>query len=138
MVIASKKSMSMYLNLWYNMIFLWSPLLVKNNCNLFFGVLQLVQMPIDNVKHTHFCFWYTGLLIFRSLWRMLRFVKDYALYVHLAYKDDDLFSERFGPRVPENLQNEQSSYSFSPNKPLRVPASSYYKNTATTDLKNKL
>ena len=22
---------------------------------------------------------------------MLRFVKDYALYVHLAYKDDDLF-----------------------------------------------
>ena len=47
--------------------------------------------------------------------RMLCFVKDYALCVHLTYKDDDLFSERFGSRVimPENLQNEQSSYSFS-------------------------
>ena len=26
-----------------------------------------------------------------SLWRMLRFMKDYALYVHLTYKDDNLF-----------------------------------------------
>ena len=27
----------------------------------------------------------------RSSWRMLRLVKDYALYVHLTYKGDDLF-----------------------------------------------
>ena len=27
----------------------------------------------------------------RSSWRMLRFVKDYPFYVHLTYKDDDLF-----------------------------------------------
>ena len=50
------------------------------------------------------------------------------------------FSERFGPRMitPENLQNEQSSCSFSrliTNKPC---TSSYYKNTVTADLKNKL
>ena len=48
----------------------------------------------------------------RSSWRMLRFVKDCASYVHLTYKDDDLFRNgRFGPRMimPENLQNEQSS-----------------------------
>ena len=33
--------------------------------------------------------------------------------------------------MPENLQNEQSSYSFSRDiKPLRVPASSYYENTS--------
>ena len=44
--------------------------------------------------------------------------------------------------MPENLQNEQSSCSFSRdtveiiNKPLIK--SSYYKNTVTTDLKNKL
>ena len=38
--------------------------------------------------------WECDSLFYRVLgssWRMLRFVKDYALYVHLTYKDDDLF-----------------------------------------------
>ena len=43
---------------------------------------------------------------------MPRLVKDYALYVHLTYKDDDLF------RNGENLQNEQSSCSFSRDKQI--------------------
>ena len=44
----------------------------------------------------------TGSLFYRVLAlreNLLRSVKDYALYVHLTYKDDDLFSEWFGPRV---------------------------------------
>ena len=56
-----------------------------------------------------------------SLRRMPRLVKDYALYVHLTYKDDDLFRNgEFGPRMimRENLQNEQSSCSFSRDKQI--------------------
>ena len=37
---------------------------------------------------------------------MLRFVKDYALYVHLTYKDDDLFRNDSVMIMPEHPQNE--------------------------------
>ena len=49
------------------------------------------------------------------------------------------FSERFSPWMimPEKLQTEQSSCSFSRDNKKAV-TSSYYKNTETTDLKNKL
>ena len=66
---------------------------------------------------------------------MLRLVKDYALYVHLTYKDDDLF--RSTNDSAWKPVNEQSSCSFSwANK--QAITSSYYKNTVTTDLKTKL
>ena len=48
------------------------------------------------------------------------------------------FSERFGPRmiVPENMQNEQSSCSFSRYKQIHFEF--VLQNTVTTDLKTKL
>ena len=39
--------------------------------------------------------------------------------------------------MPENLQNEQSSFSFSRDNRYAI-TSLNYKNTVTTDLKNKL
>ena len=61
----------------------------------------------------------------RSSWRMLRFVKDYALNVHLTYKDDDLF--RNGSvyewqclKTCKMSKVHARSHEIA-NKPLRVP-----------------
>ena len=60
-------------------------------------------------------------------------------YTFISPTKIKIFSERFGLRMimPENLQNEQSSCSFSRDCKLAI-TSSYYKNTVTTDLKNIL
>ena len=52
----------------------------------------------------------------RSSWRMLPFVKDYAFNIRSSHLQRwRSISEQFGPQMfmPKNLQNEQSSCSFS-------------------------
>ena len=55
----------------------------------------------------------------RSSWRMLRFVKDCALYVHLTYKDDDLFRNGSVLKTCKMSKVHAHSHEIT-NKPLRV------------------